>query len=150
MEEVKDWFRRPKAGQLDMLQREVKALEASLLVKDPKLHHHLIGLGIEFPLFARRWLQLWLTREFELPEAIVLWDSILASGVRLPWLRYLCLGMLSLQRDALLASSSQGVLNLLLHYPSTEPRFLVRVADQLRSGSIFDNCVVDKKLPSIK
>ncbi|CAK0886409.1 unnamed protein product [Prorocentrum cordatum] len=49
---------------------------------DGELHAHLQQLEVEPPVFLLRWLRLFFCREFELEEAVLLWDRIFADAHR--------------------------------------------------------------------
>ncbi|GJD10231.1 TBC1 domain family member 13 [Galdieria sulphuraria] len=67
-------------------------VQAELLLKqwDSLLWQHLKRHQVDWSLFARRWLQLCLCREFELPELLKIWDVLLSipnhSSLRWTWL----------------------------------------------------------------
>lgn len=125
-----------KETDADGIGRQLHELQALLRIKDPRLDAHLAQLGINPRFYGLRWLRLWLAREFTLPDVMRLWDSLLATEVRLPWLRYVCVAMLVRIREDLLATDFPGCLKLLLHYPNIDVAELVQVADRLRVANV--------------
>jgi TBC1 domain family member 13 len=116
--------------------RQLKELQALLRIKDPRLEAHLAQIGVDPRFYALRWIRVWLTREFDVPEALRVWDSLLAADIRLPWLRYICVAMLIRIRALLLVQDFSGCMKLLLHYPPCDIADLLRVADRLRIANV--------------
>jgi TBC1 domain family member 13 len=116
--------------------RELQELQALLRIKDPRLEAHLAQLGINARFYALRWIRVWLTREFDIPDALRVWDSLLAADIRLPWLRYICVAMLIRIRSQLLGEDFAGCMKLLLHYPPCDIAELLQVADRLRTANV--------------
>jgi len=61
------------------IQRLVFKLNKLIHTIDEQLHGHLEKQGVEFLLFAFRWMQCLLMRELSLPLVIRLWDTLLAQ-----------------------------------------------------------------------
>ena len=82
MGECRDWF----CPALDHgatgggVKATLASLAAALRAADPALAAHLLDAnGVDPQFFAFRWLTLWLTQEFPLPDAVRLWDGILGA-----------------------------------------------------------------------
>lgn len=116
--------------------RQLQEMQALLRIKDPRLADHLTQLGVDPRFYALRWIRLWLAREFTLPDVLRMWDSFLAAGVRLSWVRYVCVAMQIRIRDSLLASDFAGCMKLLLHYPNIDVADILAVADRLRTANV--------------
>jgi hypothetical protein len=143
MGECRDWF----CPALDHgasgtgVKATLSALAAALRAADPALAAHLLDRnGVDPHFFAFRWLTLWLTQEFPLPDAVRLWDGILgaepgARDGRPAWsaaLQRVCVGMLVGVREDLLAGDFAANLKLLQHYPpSVDVGRLLRLADEI-------------------
>ena len=95
--------------------KQLRELQALLRIKDPQLESHLSKCGVDPQFYALRWLRLWLCQEFNLPETLRIWDSLLTAELTLPWLRYVCVAMIIRIRDELLATDFAGCMKLLLH-----------------------------------
>ena len=116
--------------------KQLRELQALLRIKDPRLEHHLTECGVDIRFFGLRWLRLWLSQEFEIPDCLRIWDSLLTAEVTLPWLRYVCVAMIIRIRDSLLAADFAGCMKLLLHYPPCDVAELLRVGDRLRTTNV--------------
>nr|CDS27448.1 TBC1 domain family 3 [Hymenolepis microstoma] len=87
---------------------------------DAELRRKLEHLHLEPAHFAFRWITLLLTREFLLPDVLILWDSILADKHRFNLLLYICCSMLILIREKLFACDFPEAVRLLQNYPYTD------------------------------
>ncbi|KAA0177318.1 hypothetical protein FNF27_01096 [Cafeteria roenbergensis] len=83
---------------------------------DPKLHAHLHELGIDPRFFGYRWFTTLLAREFELPDTLRLWDTLLADPKRFGQLFYSCVAMVYCLRKKLLACDFSRTLMTLQEY----------------------------------
>jgi hypothetical protein len=76
-----------------------------------------------------------LSQEFELPNVLRLWDSILADESRFDYLIYVCCAMIILVRDQILENDFEHNVKLLQNYPSIDINFVLSRADQLKESS---------------
>lgn len=79
-----------------------------------------VGLALDPRYFALRWFTTLLSREFDLPDTIRLWDSLFASQNRSTFLVFVFVTLLLAQREALLAGDFSSNLQLLQAYPPTD------------------------------
>ena len=113
------------------LHARIKNIEMLLKEHDPEVYNHLKGaLGMDSSFYAIRWLTTLLSREFQLPDTIRLWDSLLASKHKENFLRYVCASMVMAVRDRLLRGDFGTCLKLLQNYPSGE----IAIDDLLESS----------------
>ncbi|KAF8628420.1 hypothetical protein AX15_003941 [Amanita polypyramis BW_CC] len=89
---------------------------------DPPLWAHMQRIGIEPQLYGIRWLRLLFTREFDMPDALKLWDGLFASDPTFELVPWICVAMIIRIRGRLLEADYSGQLTLLLHYPSLDGR----------------------------
>ncbi|KDQ59571.1 hypothetical protein JAAARDRAFT_205600 [Jaapia argillacea MUCL 33604] len=89
---------------------------------DPELWRSLHSAGIEPQIYGIRWLRLLFTREFPLPDAMVLWDGLFASDPSLDLAQWICVAMLIRIRNKLIPSAYTEQLTYLLRYPPPPPR----------------------------
>ena len=108
------------------------ALASTLRAADPRVATHLFDTNAVDPaFFGFRWTTLLLTQEFALPDAVVLWDGLLAEAARdrAAALRRVCAAMVISQRAALLAGDFAANVKLLQSFPpQTDVRLLLRGA----------------------
>ncbi|KZT56423.1 hypothetical protein CALCODRAFT_317884 [Calocera cornea HHB12733] len=107
---------------------------------DPALWARLDSAGIEPQMYGIRWLRLLFTREFDLPDAMAIWDSLIAADASLQLAEWICVAMLLRIRNQLLATDDYSMLlTYLLRYPSlnpTVPSLLVKQALFLRETAL--------------
>ncbi|PFH54401.1 hypothetical protein AMATHDRAFT_78639 [Amanita thiersii Skay4041] len=84
---------------------------------DPLLWKHMHGIGIEPQIYGIRWLRLLFTREFDMTNAMRLWDGLFASDPSLELVPWICVAMLVRIRNQLIPTDYSGQLAALLHYP---------------------------------
>ncbi|THU99309.1 RabGAP/TBC [Dendrothele bispora CBS 962.96] len=89
---------------------------------DPALWKHLQSTGIEPQIYGIRWLRLLFTREFNMPDAMKLWDGLFACDPSFELAPWICVAMLIRIRNDLIPSDYTGQLTALLRYPAPPPR----------------------------
>ncbi|KAM9434381.1 TBC1 domain family member 5 isoform 2-T3 [Clarias gariepinus] len=112
-------FARPQdLGPSVAIVTKVNRIQDQLVKKhDIELHMHLNRLEIAPQIYGIRWVRLLFGREFPLQDLLVVWDALLADSITLDLVDYVFVAMLLYIRDALIASSFQTCLSLLMHYP---------------------------------
>lgn len=125
----------PGDAATDGISIQLRELQALLRIKDPHLEGHLERLGVDPRFYGLRWIRLWLSQEFPLPDCLSLWDSFLTAEVRLPWIRYVCVAMLTRIRERLLNADFTECMKTLLNYPACDISELLRIADKLRTSN---------------
>ena len=132
-------FRDNYCEQLDNSEVGVKAtltrLERALDAADPMLHAHLNDThGVASQLYAFRWVTLLLTQEFPLPDALSLWDVLMAERRdRLGCLLRMCVAMLLEVRETLLQGDFAACLKLLQRYPPCDVARILARAETLHA-----------------
>ncbi|EPQ58582.1 RabGAP/TBC [Gloeophyllum trabeum ATCC 11539] len=89
---------------------------------DPELWKALHSSGIEPTIYGMRMLRLLFTREFTLPDAMVLWDGLFAVDHTLDLAQWVCVAMLIRIRNKLIPASDNEQLMCLLRYPPLPPQ----------------------------
>ncbi|KAG7325691.1 hypothetical protein KOW79_010616 [Hemibagrus wyckioides] len=112
-------FARPQdSGPSVAIVTKVNRIQDQLVKKhDIELYMHLNRLEIAPQIYGIRWVRLLFGREFPLQDLLVVWDALLADSITLDLVDYVFVAMLLYIRDALIASSFQTCLGLLMHYP---------------------------------
>jgi len=92
--------------------------ETLLKACDPVLYGSVQSSGLEPQIYGLRWLRLLFTREFSMPDAMVLWDGLFTSDRPLSSLiQWVCVAMLIRIRSKLISSDYSTQLMFLLRYP---------------------------------
>lgn len=107
--------------------------------REPAVAAHLDKLGMDHTFYAFRWITMLLCRELSFPDVICLWDSLLADPARFSFLHTVCVAMIRLQRDTLLACDFGRAMKLLQSYPPVDFLHLLAVAMELRALENAEN-----------
>jgi len=118
-----------------------------LFDKDPTLFSHLNAMQVQPLFYAVRWLMLMLTQDLEMPDIFRVWDTLLSDLARPhPFLLYICVAMVILVREALLAGDFSDCLKLLQRYPPTAIDDILRLAQRLRSDDLVPGGTSDRDI----
>ncbi|KAJ3515805.1 hypothetical protein NLJ89_g1520 [Agrocybe chaxingu] len=85
---------------------------------DPLLYQSIQKAGIEPQIYGIRWLRLLFTREFNVADALKLWDCLFACDASLDLAQWVCVAMLIRIRNELIPADYSSQLTTLLRYPS--------------------------------
>ncbi|KAA1471287.1 hypothetical protein DENSPDRAFT_819379 [Dentipellis sp. KUC8613] len=85
---------------------------------DPVLWEHMHEEGIEPQIYGIRWLRLIFTREFNMHDAMILWDGLFAVDPSFELAHWICVAMLVRIRNRLIPSDYSAQLTYLLRYPT--------------------------------
>lgn len=99
MSEIMDLFIREKDEHRNGIQMRIENISNMLKVIDVRVYSHFQELGIEIQFFMFKWYALLFTQEYEMPDVLRLWDSILSfhksfSIDKFEFLSYLCLSII--------------------------------------------------------
>lgn len=115
----------------------ITRLSQLLKEHDEELWRHLeVTTNVNPQFYAFRWITLLLTQEFNFPDCLLVWDTLLSDpeGPQETLLR-ICCAMLIIVRRRLLAGDFTSNLKLLQNYPSPNISHLLYVANKLRVKS---------------
>lgn len=130
-------FRDHFCAQLDNSEAGIRAtlgrLSAALRGFDPGLAAHLEAVnGVHPQFYAFRWVTTLLTQEFPFPDVVRLWDSLLADPAgRADALERVCLAMVMMVREELLAGDFAANMKLLQGYPPVDTAAVAARAAEL-------------------
>ena len=102
MAEIRDHFIEEMDDTAGGVKARLATLEQQLQLHDPDLAAHLEAQGLRPQFYALRWITTLLTREFELPDTVRLWDSLLADPRRFDFAETVCLSMVLQLREELM------------------------------------------------
>ena len=127
-------------------------LRAFLLIKeklkllDKRLYNHFKQINISCNYFLHRWYKCIFIREFEIKDALCLWDKILLYEhqkrriYQYPFLYmdYICLAMIIRIRSRLIKKEEGDCFTILFHYPKVDDiSEVIDIAEKIRE--IFEN-----------
>jgi hypothetical protein len=131
--EMQDMFIRQKDASDSGIIARIKQFTDLVELHDPELHGLLDHQGIDSAFYGLRWLTTILSREFNLPDTIRLWDTLFSDTNRDEFLSYICCTMILEQREKLLKGDFAENLGLLQAYPESDINALISKATSLRS-----------------
>jgi len=117
LSETGDCFLQALDGSEHGLQAQLEHLESTLQEADPQLAKLLQDQQLSFVHFALRWVTTLLSREYELPETVRLWDSFLADTHRFQFVTSVCVAMLICLKPVLFKGDFAANLQLLQQFP---------------------------------
>ncbi|KPA83367.1 Gtpase activator-like protein [Leptomonas pyrrhocoris] len=111
---------------------------------DPQLFHFMESLGISAEHYALRWIMLLFTQEFNIADALRVWDFLLSFGDQIRNAAFFVAASMCYHlRSSILSAETMGdVIPLLHEYPSGDVNEFLRVA--LRWIARFDFDLIEK------
>jgi len=147
MSDMRDAFVKSLDHEDDGMFGRVKHFSTLLQEKDHEVWNHLSTEKVEPLFYAVRWLMLMLTQDLEMPDIFRVWDTLLSDLARPhPFLLYICVAMVILVREALLAGDFSDCLKLLQRYPPTAIDDILRLAQRLRSDDLVPGGTSDRDI----
>ncbi|CAI5455743.1 unnamed protein product [Caenorhabditis angaria] len=144
MSEVKDNFIKTLDNSICGIESLMSSFHTLINHFDEEVYKHLsTNLEIKPQFYAFRWLSLLLSQEFPLPDVITLWDSLFSDSKRFSLLPYVCLSMIELQREELLAGDFSFCVRLLQNYPFADIAKIVAFAQDIKDGIAPRRCSKD-------
>ncbi|KAH7821653.1 Tre-2/Bub2/Cdc16 (TBC) F family protein A [Monocercomonoides exilis] len=133
-----------------------------LKAKDPALWEKINDFGIEPQYFLMRWLRMLFAREFELSEALRIWDAIFACNSDgspfsdFSLIDYISVAMIKAVKSEICSTDTDEntCLSLLMHYPKTTRKdantFIFQALTLKNNGSIpFDSVLYTTQVSDI-
>ncbi|CAM8985811.1 unnamed protein product [Rhodiola kirilowii] len=135
LSEFRDLFCQKLDNSVVGIRSTITRLSELLKEHDEELWRHLeITTKVNPQFYAFRWITLLLTGEFSFSDSIRIWDTLLSDPEGpLETLLRVCCAMLIMARRRLLAGDFTANLKMLQHYPRTNIRHLLHVANKLRA-----------------
>jgi len=128
MGEIRDFFIRTLDNSSSGIQRMMMELMERVKVRDNPVYEKLISQEIHPQYFCFRWITLMLSQEFQLPEVLRIWDSLLADDNRFDFLIDVSSAMIIHLRSELLVGDFSTNMKLLQNFPSVDVREILQLA----------------------
>jgi hypothetical protein len=110
MLELKEVFQSDKDLCESGIHNKINNISYLLESHDPQLYEHFKIEKIELEYFMFRWYTLLFTQEFNMPETIRIWDSILTQNDKFEFVSYLCLAIVVINRQVLLNKDFSNIM----------------------------------------
>lgn len=132
MKEIKDIFIRSKDNLETGIHTRVKDLNLLLKMVDKEIFNHFAENKIEVGFFAFRWYTLFLTQEFEMPDILRLWDSILSEDDKFDFLNMVCLAIIKIKKIEIIQSDFAGIMLSMQNLDKMDVEKVIKVAESIR------------------
>jgi len=132
MGEIRDFFIRTLDNSSSGIQRMMAELMDRLKTRDIVVYELLKTQEIHPQYFCFRWITLLLSQEFQLPEVLRIWDSLLADEKRFDFLIDVSTAMIIHLRGDLIVGDFSTNMKLLQNFPSVDVREILQLAVSLR------------------
>jgi len=109
----------------------MRVFQALVATADPFLYRHLHTLGVMPEFYAFRWITLFMSQEFQVPDVLRIWDYLFSDleNVRC-MVYYVAVAMLTILKDMLASQSFGEVIMTLQQYPpEIDVDAIIRVAE---------------------
>jgi hypothetical protein len=133
MSEIKDIFIRSLDNTETGIQTRIKFVNSLLKLMDKELWQHFQDQKVEIQFFTFRWYTVFLTQEFEMPDILRLWDSILSQKDKFEFLNLLCLSIMKLKRTELLQSDFAGIMMTLQNLDKLDVEKIIKTTDTVKA-----------------
>lgn len=132
MNEIKDIFIRSKDNTETGIQTRLKNLFNMLKVFDRDLFTHLQNENVELQYFAFRWYTLFFTQEFEMPDILRLWDSLLSEDEKFDFINMICIAIIKMKRQEILQNDFAGIMLTIQNFETIEVENIIKYGLELR------------------
>ena len=133
MAELRDTFVKSLDSSDTGLQGKMQTLQEFEYRLVPRVYRKLEELKILPHFYAMKWVMLLFTQNFELPEVLRLWDSLLADENRFTFFYYICIAVIVLNQEEILQGDFGEALSALQHPKNMDVEVLLEVAAKLRA-----------------
>jgi TBC1 domain family member 13 len=130
MAELKDGFLRELDREDSGLQGKCKAIDDIVAVCDPEVAGKLIDESVVTQFYALRWIMLLMCQDFEMPNCVRLWDTLLADQNRFDFLNYVSASVIIQVRDIIL----EGDFAVIMETLQAETKNVGDVSDLLQTA----------------
>ena len=132
MENIKDIFIKKLDNTDKGITTRLKKLNMLIKMLDYRINDQLLKYKIEMEFFAFRWLTLFFTQDFEMPDILRLWDSILSEDDIFDFMNMIMLALIRNKTDGILNNEFAGIMSVLQDFDSISVEKLIKDAVKVR------------------
>jgi len=133
MNEIKDIFIRKRDNTETGIQTRLKNLNMILRVIERDIYNHFANEKVELQYFAFRWYTLFFTQEFEMPDVLRLWDSLLAEDEKFDFINMICIAIIKIKRQEILQNDFAGIMLNIQNFEKIEVENIIKYGLELRA-----------------
>ncbi len=133
MEIIKKIFIRKLDDEPGGVNYRLNEINYLLKILDYELYIHLIKNNIKMDFFAFRWMTLFFTQEFEMPDILRIWDSILGNGDIFEFLYLLILATIEIKKNDIMKEKMSGIMMIVQNLEDITVYDLINKAVKIRN-----------------
>lgn len=133
MDIIKLIFIRAKDNEQGGVNIRLKDIENLLKTIDYQLYLHLQNNKVKIEFYAFRWMTLFFTQDFEMPDILRLWDSILCDPEIFEFLYLLVLAPIIIKKDEIMKEKMSGIMMAIQNLEDITVYDLMNTAVKIRS-----------------
>ena len=133
MEIIKKIFIRKLDDEPGGINYRLNEINYLLKILDYELYLHLIKNNIKMDFFAFRWMTLFFTQEFEMPDILRIWDSILGNGDIFEFLYLLILATIEIKKNDIMKEKMSGIMMIVQNLEDITVYDLINKAVKIRN-----------------
>ena len=88
---------------------------------------------MELQYFAFRWYTLFFTQEFEMPDILRLWDSLLSEDEKFDFINMICIAIIKIKRQEILQNDFSGIMLTIQNFEKIEVENIIKYGLDLRT-----------------
>ena len=133
MDVIKIIFVRIKDNEPGGVNNRLKDIGNLLKILDYKLYLHLQKNKVKIEFYAFRWMTLFFTQDFEMPDILRLWDSILCEPEIFEFLYLLVLAPIIIKKNEIMKEKMSGIMMTIQNFEDITVYDLMSTAIKIRS-----------------
>ena len=130
---IKFIFIRSKDNEFGGVNFKLKEISSLLQIIDYELYLHLQKNKVKIEFYAFRWMTLFFTQDFEMPDIMRLWDSILSEPDIFEFLYLLVLSPIIIKKKKIMKENMSGIMMMIQNLEDITIYDLIHTAIKLRN-----------------
>lgn len=137
MNEINDIFIRKRDNTEKGIQTRLRNLNEALQIFDRDVYNHLLKEKVELQYFAFRWYTLFFTQEFEMPDILRLWDSLLSVEEKFEFMNMVCIAIIKIKRKEILQSDFSGIMLEIQNFEKIDVETIIKFGLDLKNDNKY-------------
>lgn len=139
MKKVSNVFIKSKDDHESGINTRMKTLNKLIRLFNIQLHAKLEKENIDIQYYAFRWLTLFFTQDFEMPEVLRLWDVLLSEEDLFEFVYMISIGIINIQKEEILNGDFVSIMEIINNFEQLNAEILINEAFKIRK--ILSNLV---------
>ena len=133
MEIIKNIYIRKLDNETGGIYFRLNEISGLLKIADYELYLHLKRNKIKMEFYGFRWMTLFFTQDFEMPDILRLWDSIFGNRDIFEFLYLLILAAIIIKKKEIMKEKMSGIMMIIQNMEDITPNDLINKAVQIRN-----------------